>query len=149
MFSCGRNLNIVATLVFNDLLPLLLLVVDAVGGLAALVLALVLDTVKLAAVEVTRPSRLLGRLGLALLAVIDAVTALILVVAAAAPASILTATGTLGTTAGTGRVIRRITGLGRRGRRSRGGAGRSAGSWGTKRRASSRGSAISGRGWVS
>ena len=161
MCSCGPNLNIVATLLLNDLLPLLLLVIDAVGGLAAFFLALVLDAIHLAAVEVARSRRLLGGLGcrhgstlvgglgLALLAVIDAIAALVLVVAAATPASILTTAGTLGGAAGTGRVIRRITGSGGRGRRSRGGAWRSAGSWGAKRRASSRGGETSGRAWTS
>ena len=159
MCSCGPNLNIVATLLLNDLLPLLLLVIDAVGGLAAFFLALVLDAIHLAAVEVARSGRLLGGLGcrhgstlvgglgLALLAVIDAIAALVLVVAAATPASVLTTAGTLGTAAGTGRVIRRITGCCGRGR-SRGGAGRSAGSWGARRRARSRGGAISGRSWI-
>jgi len=164
IFPCRPKLNVVSTLIVNDLFPLLLLIVDTVSSLAALILAMVLDAVHLAAVQVTGTSRLLGalrsRLGLAILAIINAIAALVLVVAAATPASIATATGTgRGATCSCGiigrittrscGIIGRITGSGGRGRGRAGALSgrRSVGRWGSKCRARSRRRAVSGRAW--
>ena len=119
--------NIVSTLVVNDLLPLALLVIETVSGLAALILAVILDAVHLAAVQITGVgvtgitgiSRHVGGLrsglGLARVAVVDARAATVLLVATASrPAAASTSTARGATRGATrrGGIIARITARG-------------------------------------
>jgi len=123
--------NIVSTLVVNDLLPLALLVIETVSGLAALILAVILDAVHLAAVQITGVgvtgitgiSRHVGGLrsglGLARVAVVDARAATVLLVATTSRATAASTSAARGATR-RGGVITRITGSGGRGATRRG-----------------------------
>ena len=117
--------NIVSTLVVNDLLPLALFVVETVSSLAALVLAVILDAVHLAAVQITGVTGTTGisrhvgglrsGLGLARVAVVDARAATVLLVATASrPAAASTSTARGATRGATrrGGIIARITARG-------------------------------------
>ena len=117
--------NIVSTLVVNDLLPLALLVIETVSGLAALILAVILDAVHLAAVQITGVTGTTGisrhvgglrsGLGLARVAVVDARAATVLLVATASrPAAASTSTARGATRGATrrGGIIARITARG-------------------------------------
>ena len=121
--------NIVSTLVVNDLLPLALLVIETVSGLAALILAVILDAVHLAAVQITGVTGTTGisrhvgglrsGLGLARVAVVDARAATVLLVATTSRATAASTSAARGATR-RGGVITRITGSGGRGATRRG-----------------------------